>query len=475
MSHFERQAESEEHSLRTGPIANGTLLIFFAGALLLRIVRSELTPILSVDGTTFIRLAELWLDGRPAQALAHDFHPLYGALIAVGGWLGLELETAGRWVAHLSSASLVFPIGWLGACLGGRRVGSVAAAFVACDPYLMRFGADVLSDSLCVAAWMFALAVGLPATNPARLRRHAMAGFLAGLAYLTRPEGGEAVVVLSVVLVGTILLSQPGRRRRPFVALLALLGGFAVCALPYLGWLSLERETLTLSQKKSVVDLATGAASGGLESQSVLEHLFSTLFPTYALFAILGFAQACRNRGPLWWATLLSIALHLLLLVGLTQTHGYVSRRHLAPVLAWAAPWAAVGLLWTWERARWPRRGSLRLASLLTLALLPALIKNARPTRTDKIELRELGQRIEQRHGSGRTLATTRPRVAYYARARWVSIDPATERPRFDADLAVLTQEERERGWDVLARQQGFEEVGELGQDGSGLSLWIRR
>lgn len=456
-------------------LRRSTLLGLFLLAVALRWLRFEISPVLSVDGTTFLHLAELWLAGRPAEALAHDFHPLYSALIAAGGWLGLDLESAGLWIAHLSSAALVVPVGFAAARLAGPVAGTVAGLLVACDPYLMRFGADVLSDSLCVALWISALAIGIAGIERRRARLCLLAGLSSGLAYLTRPEGGEAAVVLLLLLSANLFGVDRPARRTSLLCGLALVGGLALCAAPYLTWLSLERGGVTLSQKKDVVGLASGLTSGPLEGQSVLAHLFSTLFPTYALLAVIGFLARARVRGRWWWATLLTTVLHLMLLVGLARTHGYVSRRHIAPILALSAPWAACGLLWLQARLRWPRPAALRLAALLALTLVPALIKNARPTRSDKRVLAEMGRRIAREHGIGRTLATTRPRVAHYARAEWRALEPEAEQPVFDAELLVLTEEERSRGWDRSARRQGYVLVLELGEGDRRLSLWVQR
>ncbi|MEQ8765301.1 MAG: glycosyltransferase family 39 protein [Planctomycetota bacterium] len=450
------------------PLLTGIFLI----ALLLRWLRGELTPILSVDGTTFIRLARLWQSGDVSIALSHDFHPLYSAGIAALGGLGLGFETAGRWIAQLASAALVFPMASIASRLGPPRVALATALFVACDPYPMRFGADVLSDPLCTFLWMSSLAVGLPAILAGGALRGAIAGLLSGLAYLTRPEGGEAAVV-TMLLLGVALFKDRGSRRRTLLTAGALALGVAVCALPYLGWLTHARGEVTLSQKKDMVDLASHAASGE-GGQSVLAHLFSTLFPTYLLLALIGWISGARKpRDLFFWATILTAGIHLALLSGLARTHGYVSRRHLIPILAVSTPWAAVGWELAARKLPKPHSKAWRYGLLLALALVPALIKNARPTRDDKLMLREMGHEIARRFGPDRTLATTRPRVAHYARATWVEIRPDADSPRSDAELLVLTGDEEERGWLAAAESEGFRVVLRLGEGERELILMI--
>ncbi|MBN1491631.1 MAG: glycosyltransferase family 39 protein, partial [Phycisphaerae bacterium] len=190
--------------------------LWFAGVLLValavRVYLVSVMPIISRDGVTFIRYAQ-GLQTQPRTEMRRQRqHPLYPASIAVveaalrrasvaptdnvRRWL-----VAGQSVAFAASLAVIPALYWLGCLMFGRRVGVVTAACAAVLPAISHYGVDVLSDTLHLTLYVLALAAGMSGLRRRAWGRIALAGGLAALAFLTRPEGGEVLVVLCGAIV----------------------------------------------------------------------------------------------------------------------------------------------------------------------------------------------------------------------------------------------------------------------------------
>lgn len=450
----------------------------------LRVIAWRRTVVMFNDGPIFLDLAQRMGAGDWRGALAHDFHPLYPALTLVAHRLGLGWADAAAAVSIAGgAAAVVFLYAFLRHAFG-RSLAFVGAGLLAVQDRAVEYGSDVQTDALHLALFLATVALGARA-----LRRRSPSGALAcggvaGLAYLTRPEG--LVAASGVGLLGFLRVLR-GRWPRAAGAswLAALAMGVAVCVVPYATALRLETGRWGLSQKKSVTVMAglapeseappapatapkvqvaprapaaapnadpvepeappaaasrrgTSATAALLQRvlraatdvvRTAIAALRYEMLPVFLLGVALRFGRP-RADGALVLAV---AAVHAALLVALLLSYGYLSKRHVLPPVVLAYGWVALGAAWlaslalaTGRRVRAaPAAVGLRSAAVLGLALLAIapLIRQLEPKRLDKLAERRAAEWLRvHRSAQGGAVAADRSRVAWYAQAPYVSL-----------------------------------------------------
>lgn len=198
--------------------------------LVLRLALWSTQALVSVDGTTYIRMARE-LIGGPGLETVHPWG--YPVLILLAHLVAPDWVLAARLVALVSGLALI-PLTWLVAreVIRNRGLRLLPPAAVALLPLPVRYSLTTMSEApyLAVLALMFLLAAR---------KRLLAAGVMGGLAYAIRPEALTAVVVLAV-----ISLRVPRRA-------LGLAAGAALVVLPYVVVQGATTGHWTLTQKVS--------------------------------------------------------------------------------------------------------------------------------------------------------------------------------------------------------------------------------
>jgi len=396
-------------------------------ALVVRAGAALLLPQIPRDAVTFLRLSTLFHEGRGGEALAHWQHPLFPWLVSLlqrGDGL-----VAGTAVAAVAGALLTLPLHALTRRIAGERAAHAAAFLHAILPFPVRFAAAPLSEGLF---GLFAVSAAALVLGPGRIAA-AAAGLVAGLAYLTRPEGG----LLAAGLVPAPLVGREPGGRAVRAALLA--AAFALTAAPYVVALSRAEGTLTLTRKKSVATLAAleeGASGGGAAPLLLLQRLGEALHPLGAALVLVGLLGTRPRRPAL--ALVLPLLLWALVLARLPAAAGYLGRRHVYGMALLLLPWAGAGLalLTDVARRRFPRAAALP-ALVALVVLLPDALRPRGPRVPDE---REAGRWILAERGPGlRIFAPGLPRAPFYARG--VDVAPGSPRgapfPATPPDLVV--------------------------------------
>lgn len=214
------------------------LLWITAGALLLRLVPLLDDPVVLTEGTTYVTIAHNLLAGRGYVGILDGREPfvppLYPWLIAGGAALTGQGVASARLVSWLAGVALVPATFWLGRQSFDRRAGLWAALLVAGTPLLIEYSSLEWSETLYAMLLVMGLALGWQARRAGRWPVAALAGMSLGAAYLTRVEGVLAVGVVAAWLVAARYPARQLRWQMP----VALLGAFALVALPYIVWLS---------------------------------------------------------------------------------------------------------------------------------------------------------------------------------------------------------------------------------------------
>ncbi|MBN1422718.1 MAG: glycosyltransferase family 39 protein, partial [Planctomycetes bacterium] len=346
----------------------------------------------------------------------------------------------------------------------GFRIAILVAAIAAVHPQLARLSADIMSDTTHLAAYAGACWALWAGISRRSLTLLAIAGAATGLAYLARPEGAA---LLACGIGGAALVRARVRWKLAACACIAL--PCALVALPYASHISARGGGILVTGKKLLpeffwvrsVETPPAAAPAPPPDpappprppKGFLRHLppriadlcwigftFHIALPE-ALLAGLALAIILRGRirAPSG-AVLMCLAawtIHAALLARLLSfvgDPGYLSRRHVLPMVAVSLPWAVAGIdaAAAWIAAR-RRAGAIRASALSTIliaviacAYLPAAIA---PLRRDQLAQKQAGlwlrERIRRDGRGDAILFTTREKVAYYARCAYIPLGEA--------------------------------------------------
>jgi len=179
--------------------------------LLVRIDHAAREVAINPDVVRFIELAKR-LNVEPLRAVRDEvYHPLHAALTLAVHWAVVGRVVDGDARAWVISTKVVGIAGAVAVCWiimrMARRFGAPwwaaagAGLLWAVGRRSSGYGADGLSDMLCLALFGFSMLAGMSTRLRWRPRAWLGAGALAGLSYLARPEGVAAVLILAVSLV----------------------------------------------------------------------------------------------------------------------------------------------------------------------------------------------------------------------------------------------------------------------------------
>ncbi len=324
------------------------------------------TAVTARDSMGFARYALALGDGRPwADLLRDEAHPpgyplavlAASRLIPTSGLQATEhILLAAQVASSVAGVLLVVPVYRLGRRLFSRPAGFWAALLLQFLPVFARDTADGLSDGLFLLFAMSAISCRVRAMDRARAWPWLLAcGLLSGLAYLVRPEG--AILPLATLVT---LLPRVGKAGVPRTlgALLAVAVGFAVPAGPYVATIG------KFTNKPAMIEGANATGAGvpvggvGLFAETIPDpkelHTFLTTAKEWwkvghygvAIYAVVGLLVCVPRvwRDPRFWLPVLYAAGQLAVVLVLGYRKGYVSERHLLPVVAVGVLFAAGGL-----------------------------------------------------------------------------------------------------------------------------------
>ncbi len=420
--------------------ALGLLLLL---ALAVRAWLACTTPLVATDGALFLWNAERWETRGWRAAVDFQKQPLYPFLIwtlhgVCGGY-----EGAARLISVVFGALTVLPVFLLGRRLAGREAGLVAGLLFAILPYHARLSSDVMSEGTYFHFLFWALWLGYVAGADGRAWAALLAGLAAGIAYLTREEGG-----LVAGIAGVWILAASARTWRQSLggALLRgalLTAAFTAVLLPYVIGLHAETGRWMLWKKGQSYAMESYTVPGSdafalpAESDSKfaqwtrkygraaacaidLSRKVPTLFKLYLLPLVLApfvrrrVVTDARMNGYLAG----SCMAWMLLFAGVQWKLGYLSSRHLTTLLIATIPWmgmAAAGVRsWFGEG---PRGWYLTLALLFVGGTL--FFATLKPQREEQMGLRLAGEWIAwQGISRDGVIVAADEKVALYAHAQ---------------------------------------------------------
>jgi 4-amino-4-deoxy-L-arabinose transferase-like glycosyltransferase len=410
---------------------------------------------ISSDGVVYLRTAREFFTGNFKVALTSVYPPGYPLLVAaiypvVGDW-----ELAGQLQSLIFGVGLLFPLYWTLRPLFSERVAVLACYLAAISPFLALYSAHVRSES----SYLFFSVTALCLFIHGRLRRaktcYFLGGVIAGIAYLIRPEAIGYLVIVPLVEAIRWLLD----RDEKFLWILqtsgALCAGFALFALPYIVYLSIDTGRFGAVSRKAGVTLAINLKGAGLLDEEdigqggdveslvftdyIVKHpllylkkaagdllpaagvFFAALHYSFVPFLILGLALSANQR--MWHKPEL-----LLIMVILVYVFGfaliYVKRRYSLQAVPVALAWVSLAIVYLWKRIgellsmKYARTAIAGLALIVLGSTLPKTLK---AVSREKSYVRETGRYLETLNGAGNlAVAVLDDRITFYARARTV-------------------------------------------------------
>ena len=310
---------------------------------------------IEMDGVSYARIAEHFVNGEFGEVLKSIFPPFYPLVISLFHLAIPDVELAGRLVSLVCGLLLIYGSYLALARFLDAEKALWGAFFIAIHPYLARYSGQVLSESLATllfAATVFFFYVGYEEKSSWRIF---LSGFLLVLTYLTRPEYIAYYLPLAVLLLYR-------RRLRHVVALCA---PFLFLGLVYILCMRLETGLWMVSGKamqSPFVPLFKALSN----IPAVAFHFFAALYPPFILLLIPGFS---RVKSPYRSLVILLAIFHVLSLAGV----GHSTRRYSVEFVPVLMPFVVEGwyMLKTYtERFTYGRILRICIAILITFLAL---------------------------------------------------------------------------------------------------------
>lgn len=374
------------------------LIVLLAVAVAVHVWLVSNTVLTARDSIGFARYA-LALDVRDwKDVLKEEAHPPGYPLLVLGAYKAMgsgepvtdRVLLAAQVASSVTGVLIVLPTFWLGRRLFGPGVGFWSALLLQLLPVFASDTADGLSDGPFLLCTLTAIAVGTWALD--RRRRWPgllLCGLLSGLAYLIRPEG---VLVPAALAVTLLLRAVDTGFVRAIGGGLAVAVGFVAMGGPYMATIGgftnkpAFRAEFTAVAGPPFAEALPPDLTGGRRLLTAVgmtgKEWMKAGHYGIAVFTVIGLTMTARRvwKEPKFWLPALFALGQLIAVVALGYRKGYISERHLLPVVAvgvlfavgglpaWFRLWAKLGPLFAWRW--WP---AVTCAALAVAGAVPVL------------------------------------------------------------------------------------------------------
>ncbi|RJQ44227.1 MAG: hypothetical protein C4534_06610 [Gaiellales bacterium] len=450
------------------------LYLLMALALVLRVVSVLAREMIQLDQTVYAHMAESLAGGYGPRDItgvtSTNFLPTFPFFIAGLAAVFQDYVLSGYIVTVTFGVLLLVPVYLLGKELVGEKVGLMAAALVAVDPYLVDLSTQLYSESMFMFFVLLAILFSRHMVRGCRVPCSILAGSALGFAYLVNPT---ALIYLALfVLVALFTALRRGVWGHMVRALAVFLISFSVYAAPLVLYLHSEMGGWNVSGKNPVLVYSAGesvrggtigwdqrfmAVSAG--GDEVYVNDLGDDYPGPALYLLedpersartflqqadIFYDEQLEQVFPRWLLPLVALGLFsagwsrrqaagagfLLLMMSPALMLFFIDAvpRYFIPYTPLLMIWAAQGWLrledWSRETLGLNLEGRRRerllgaAPALVALAVtLPLLLATPLRFARDSYPLaaREVGERIERAYGPGQRVMSREFSTAYYA------------------------------------------------------------
>jgi 4-amino-4-deoxy-L-arabinose transferase-like glycosyltransferase len=222
------------------------LWVVLALGLLIRMFKVHLVYCIAPDGIAYINAAKDLISGKGFNS---TWPPLYPFFLSIFWNLISNPELSGQLVSVLFGVLTIGIVYIMFKNIFNEQVGIITSLFAAFHPYLVRYSAETLADSLFTFLITTVVFLGWLSISKKKIYHVVLTGFFAALAYLAKPEGVVLLVVISIWW-----LFEPKRKWITKISrMLFAWFIFLIICFPYL--YSIQRDTgkWMISQKQSIV------------------------------------------------------------------------------------------------------------------------------------------------------------------------------------------------------------------------------
>lgn len=386
------------------------------------------SPIIAKDGMGFIQFAKSLAVDPAAAMRTYDQHPGYPAMLLACERVYQRLTAADDFQSFIAGSRLASCICGLGTILFlwlfarrlyDERIANVTVLLAAVWPLFRLNASDSLSDTPHLMFYLAGAWLACEGLSRRRSGWFAAAGAASGLAFWVRPEGLVIAAAAALAVFGQLCGAIFFRRRQTAAiphaafalsALLALVATTSLVVAPYVvlaGKITSKKlPFVNLPPSAHAVAIAASEPTPGVLSEPApggqlpdefsrpskllgvvalgLVELFRELAQGFYYLALIPLAVGTFLPGrpqPARPVALLHVLLmngHAALLMLLYLTAGYISHRHIIPLVALMLPTTAAGALMMADYAsRWlpaivpPRRTVLAAVGVFYLGLVP--------------------------------------------------------------------------------------------------------
>ena len=448
-----RRAVSKEasRSIQGQDIAN--LAILTAIALVIGVYLIATTVLVAKDGTLYIECAKsiaddsvdavrnmpgyLYMPGYPFLiCLVHKVTGLFSDAESIQGWI-ISAQVVSLLSKVIASVALYF----VGRYFVGSRMSFWGVLILTILPDSAKFGSDALTE------WphlMFLTTGFLLLLLGAQYRKNWMfglAGIISGLGYLVRSEGCQLILYGSAWLLFNFIRPQGKMKRTKSVgALILLLAGFAVIAVPYMrskGYVFPDQRMWKLPASLSFsnnshspvinanIFLAGLSIKGVVGNETLITNMCETLVYYFVPALLIGCYYYFRKQPKTMEQTFFAAAFVILNVAMLCwQSSRFLSRRHTLPLVVFTIFYLPIGLytIACWLSERSPKNDVSMQKNrehwflvLLVIGMAICLPKLLRPMRMDKQGYLDAAMWLKANTKPEDIIAVPDKRISFYA------------------------------------------------------------
>lgn len=432
------------------------LLVLITVASAIGVYLIATTVLISKDGVTYIERAQRFSSDPAGVTKAHP--PGYPILIFLTHELIMLFADDSSvliWACSAQATTLLcrllalVPLYLIGKLLVDAQKSFWMIFILIILPYPAEFGSDVLRDwpyVLFLATGFFFLLVG---SMQMKWWMFGIAGFVAGLGHIIRPECAQLVMYGFLWLLTRLM--RPKRcfaKSRVALALFILLIGFLIPSVPYrkmrgnllptnlneLLGSSYEPESDNTASRDNVdryvCSLATTnhteiMTKGIAElAERVSEGFFYFFLPPLLLGACMRYRKRSEVMDIEKFFVSALVVFNIVMLLLLHHYYGYISRRHTLPLVAFTLFYVPLGLQTLGSRLEHKANKEQTLANknsqrwffiLMAIGFAVCLPKLLRPIGADKRGFRCAAKWLKENTDPEDVIAVPDPRITFYA------------------------------------------------------------
>src|ERR1700733_8201278 len=213
------------------------------------------TPVMSLDGSEYVRMAENLAAGKGLIGNFEGPETMYAPLFSVlttGVCIVIKnAELAAHLVTLVFGTALIIPVFFIALRMYGSRIAYLSAALVAFNPLFIALSASVYNENVYLTLLLAAVYFGMRCLESHGSKDYMLLGVCLALGYMSRPEAFAYPAVFTVLVWGGVIFGRISTRQA-MLATGLLVGTFLLVASPYISFLYAHTGQMRLEGKWNI-------------------------------------------------------------------------------------------------------------------------------------------------------------------------------------------------------------------------------